>query len=237
MCNLYTSKLSRDEVRALFRHYELHDQQWSDVFEQEMTGLNSDGRVFPKYAAPAVILETGKQILDHPKWGMPGPVMPSEKSTRPKFITNVRNASSRHWTPWLAGSEVVVGKDGNTGGRCLVPAAAFSEPDENTSNPRIFRWFKRTDGLPFFFAGVWREWTGDHGTIKAPNVAKHRLYAFLTTSSAPDVQPYHSQATPLILWTAADVQRWLHGTMMEALELQKPAEAGSLIVLPEKQAA
>lgn len=39
---LYTAKLSRDEVRALFRHYELLDQLWSGVFEQEIAGLNSD---------------------------------------------------------------------------------------------------------------------------------------------------------------------------------------------------
>ena len=35
--------------------------------------------------------------------------------------------------------------------------------------------------LPFFFAGIWREWTGDRGTIAKPDVGKHRLYAFLTT--------------------------------------------------------
>ena len=35
---------------------------------------------------------------------------------------------SKHWTPWLAAAEVVVGKDKNAGGRCLVPAAAFAEP-------------------------------------------------------------------------------------------------------------
>lgn len=237
MCNLYTFKLSRDEVRGLLQHYQLIGQQWSEAFESEMAGLNADGRVFPKYPAPVVMVEDGKQILDHPKWGMPGPVFPGEKSTRPNFITNVRNTASRHWTPWLAGSEVVVGKDKNRGGRCLVPVAAFAEPDENTSNPRIFRWFKRADDLPFFFAGVWREWTGDHGTIKQPNVGKHRLFAFLTTSSAPDIQPYHSKATPLILRNAEDVQRWLHGTMLEALELQKPAEEGSLVVVPEKKAA
>ena len=129
----------------------------------------------------------------------------------------------------------MVGKDGNRGGRCLVPAAAFSEPDQNTSKPVINRWFRRADGLPFFFAGVWREWTGDHGTIKAPDVAKHRLYAFLTTDASPDVQPYHTKATPLILRTAEDVQRWLRGTMLEALELQKPAEEKSLAVLQEKK--
>ena len=34
---------------------------------------------------------------------MPGPIFPGERSTRPRFITNVRNTASRHWTPWLGG--------------------------------------------------------------------------------------------------------------------------------------
>jgi hypothetical protein len=42
----------------------------------------------------------------------------------------------------------------------------------------INRWFARSDGKPFFFAGIWREWQGDVGTIKEPNVGTHRLFAF-----------------------------------------------------------
>jgi len=237
MCNLYTMKLSRDEVRHLMAHYQLIGKEWGEIYEKEMEGLNTTGEVYPKYTAPVVIEQGGVQVLDHMRWGMPGPMLPNEKSTRPKFITNVRNTASRHWTPWLGGAEVTVGKDGNRGGRCLVPAVAFAEPDENTSKPVIFRWFKRADGLPFFFAGVWREWTGDHGTIKAPDVAKHRLFAVLTTNVCEDVKPYHQKATPLILQTAEDVQRWLRGTMMDALELQKPAPEKSLVVQPERKKA
>jgi hypothetical protein len=78
-------------------------------------------------------------------------------------------------------SSVVVGKDKNKGGRCIVPASAFAEPDRNTASPVLNRWFVRADGLPFFFAGIWREWLGDRGTEKEPNVGLHQLYAFLTT--------------------------------------------------------
>jgi putative SOS response-associated peptidase YedK len=80
-------------------------------------------------------------------------------------------------------------------------------------------------------------WEGDHGNIKAPNVASHRLFGFLTTEASEDVKPFHSKATPLLLLTAEDVRRWLNGTMMDALELQKPVEKGSLVVVPEKKAA
>ena len=39
-----------------------------------------------------------------------------------------------------------------------MPATAFAEPDRNTSKPVVIRWFRRTDGELFFFAGIWREW-------------------------------------------------------------------------------
>lgn len=237
MCNLYTYKLSRDEMRGLMQHYKLIGKQWTEL-ENEVRGMNDDGRVYPKYSAPVVIEKSGKQSLERMKWGMVGPRLPWEKAdARPKFLTNVRNTASAHWKPWLAGTDVVVGKDKNQGGRCLVPASAFAEPDEHTDNPRINRWFKRADKLPFFFAGVWREWTGDHGTIKKPDVGKHRLFAFLTTDVCADVKPVHSKATPLILRTAADVEQWLKGSMAEALELQKPAPEKTLVIVPEQKKA
>jgi hypothetical protein len=75
---------------------------------------------------------------------------------------SIRNTSSGHWKRWLAGTSVTVGKDKNAGAHCIVPVAAFAEPDKSTSKAVVNRWFGRADGLPFFFAGVWREWTGDH---------------------------------------------------------------------------
>jgi hypothetical protein len=49
---------------------------------------------------------------------------------------------------------VTVGKDKLQGGRCIVPATMFAEPDRNTSKPVVNRWFGRADGTPFFFAGI-----------------------------------------------------------------------------------
>jgi putative SOS response-associated peptidase YedK len=72
---------------------------------------------------------------------------------------------------------------------------------------------------------------------KNPDVGMHRLFATLTTSASDDVAPYHSKATPLILRSPEDVERWLTGTTLEALELQKPAPAKSLVVVPDKKKA
>jgi hypothetical protein len=64
MCNLYTYKLSRDEIRGLMQHYKLVGQQWAEVFEQEMIGKNDEALVYPKYQAPVVTLE-GKCRIKH----------------------------------------------------------------------------------------------------------------------------------------------------------------------------
>jgi hypothetical protein len=43
LCNLYTYKLSRDEIRGLLQHYKLIGQQWSELFDREMAGKNDEG--------------------------------------------------------------------------------------------------------------------------------------------------------------------------------------------------
>ena len=240
MCNLYTFKLSRDEVLGLLQHYKLVGQEWAGMFEQEMAGRNDEALVYPKYQAPLMIVRDGKLELDHMGWGMPGPVFapkPGGKPARPTFLTNVRNTASGHWKPWLAAASVTVGKDKNQGGRCIVPAMAFAEPDRNTSKPVLNRWFQRTDGVPFFFAGIWREWQGDHGTIKEPKVGLHRLYSILTTEPNGTVQPIHDKAMPVMLMTAEDVDVWLNGTLEQALSLQKPQPDEAIVVRQDREAA
>jgi putative SOS response-associated peptidase YedK len=87
------------------------------------------------------------------------------------------------------------------------------------------------------FAGIWREWQGDRGTKKAPDVGLHRLYAFLTTEPNGIVKPIHDQAMPVMLMTTEDVERWLTGTLEEALELQRPANDAAVVVRKETVAA
>jgi putative SOS response-associated peptidase YedK len=240
MCNLYTYKLSRDEIRGLMQHYKLIGTEWAEQFESEMRGQNEPALVYPNYLAPVVIDRDGARVTERLRWGMPGPAFPPKPGERPKHpgrVTNVRNTKSGHWRPWLASSSVVVGQDRNKGGRCIVPASAFAEPDRNTANPVVFRWFQRADGLPFFFAGIWREWQGDRGTKAAPNVGLHRVYAFLTTEPNGVVAPIHNKAMPVMLMTSEDIERWLTGTMDEALELQKPANDDAVVMTTEKVAA
>ena len=46
MCNLYTYKLSRDEIRGLMEHYKLVGVEWAEVFETEMAGKNDEAQVY-----------------------------------------------------------------------------------------------------------------------------------------------------------------------------------------------
>ena len=127
------------------------------------------------------------------------------------------------WRPWL-----------DRAYRCIVPASAFAEPDKNTPTGAVmWRWFTRADKLPFFFAGIWRPWTGDRGTKKAPNVGEHALFSIMTTEPNAVVEPVHEEAMPVMLMTAQDVDRWLKGTSFEnALMMQKPAADDALVVGP-----
>src|SRR5580692_11762099 len=76
--------------------------------------------IFPDKMAPVVrTAPDGVRELIMMRWGFPPPVFPGQKSLRP--VTNIRNTSSRHWTPWLKKPEH----------RCLVPVTSFAEPDNN----------------------------------------------------------------------------------------------------------
>ena len=224
MCNLYTTRLSRDEVRSLFRNRELIDKNYRDVVN-----------VYPNGEAPVMLLDTdGRVDTKDMRWGFPAP--PNIPGGRP--VTNVRNTTSNYWKPWLKAPAVTVGKD--VGGRCLVPVTKFAAPDKNTGlkthgTPSVNRWFARPDGSLFAFAGIWRTWTGDRGTKAKPDGGQHTLYSFLTTDAAEVVKPIHDKATPLILSTPEEIEIWLTGSAEEALALQKPAKPGVIVLLPLEQ--
>lgn len=217
MCNLYTMRLSRDEVRGLLQHYKLIGKEWADAVADRNDATN----IYPNYEAPVAVVRDGKRVIETMRWGFPPPPFMGSKAP----VTNIRNTASNYWKPWLKKPEQ----------RCIVPATAFSEPDRNTSKPVQFRWFARRDGQPFFFAGIWREWEGDRGTKAKPNVGRHRLFSFLTTEPNGVVEPIHNKAMPVLLMTPSDVDRWLGGTLEEALELQKPADDQAIELLPAGQ--
>lgn len=217
MCTLYTLRLSAWEVRNLMQHYKLVGREWEDVVGSRNDALE----VYPNRTGPVVVVQDGQRIVRQDMlWGFP----PTRGG---RHIVNFRNLELRMWRDWLDRER-----------RCVVPATAFSEPDRNTSKPVQWRWFRRPDGQPFFFAGIWRPWTGDRGTRKAPNVKDHILYSIMTTEPNGIVRPIHDDAMPVMLMTPEDVDRWLNsGSVEDARAMQKPAPDDAVVVLPAGEKA
>jgi putative SOS response-associated peptidase YedK len=224
MCNLYTYRMTADDMRLLKAHYNLVGREYLDVLATK----NDATSVWPNYAAPVILDRAGdgggvERVIEPMLWGMP----PPEIAGTNRGVTNVRNTRSRHWKRWL--------KD--PASRCVVPVSRFAEPGRRTSNPVVIRWFRRPDDSLFFFPGIWTEWEGDRGTKARPHVGRHRLYGFLTTDPNELVKAVRQKAMPVVLTMPAEVDHWLRAPMKEALTLQKPAAEDLLEMVPEEKRA
>jgi putative SOS response-associated peptidase YedK len=123
------------------------------------------------------------------------------------------------------------------GHRCLVPVTSFWEYDHR-SKPPVPTWFAQDDARSlFFFAGIWRPWTGTRGTKAALEVGQHLLFSFLTTEPNAVVAPVHPKAMPVLLLNEQDRETWLMGSSEAALVLQSPApdDALRIVAKGEKQ--
>lgn len=158
--------------------------------------------IYPDTMAPVVrTAEDGVREVAMLRWGFP----PPPKGSRP--VTNVRNLKSSFWRPWLKPEQ-----------RCLVPVTSFCEWTD--SRPKVTHWFALSDDRPlFWFAGIWRPWTGE----RKGEEGEHQLFAFLTAAANDTVRPIHAKAMPVILASEEACETWLTGTVEDALALQKPA--------------
>jgi putative SOS response-associated peptidase YedK len=204
MCNLYSVTSSQQAIRDLVRAM------------RDTTGnLPSSPAVYPDMMAPVVrTAADGIRELMMMRWGFPPPTNPGMS-----LVTNVRNTASHWWKPWL-----------QAGHRCLVPANSFCEWTD--SSPKVTHWFALDESRPpFFFAGIWRPWTGTRGTKANLAVGDHLLFSFLTTEANATVAPIHAKAMPVCLLTEADRETWLTGSIDAALALQRPAANDALRIV------
>lgn len=190
MCNRYASDIRK---AGMERDYYGFDE-WSETRINPMLG-NAVLEVFPKSFGPVIKRDgDGKLEWSKMRWGLPGP---------PQFggapVTNIRNVKSAHWRPLLGPAH-----------RCIVPFTAFSEyEDASPKGKKIIRWFAPPDRGVLYFAGIWREWSGDYGSKKEPNVGAHVLFSFLTTEANDLVRPVHAKAMPVVLRSESDREEWL----------------------------
>jgi putative SOS response-associated peptidase YedK len=220
MCNLYTYRVMPEEMAGLIAHFKLIGRQFAEVMRMKN---DPDVDVYPNRRAPVIVMQDGQPVARTDMlWGFP------PYGGKGPYATNYRTLNNHMWRDWLDQEH-----------RCIVPATAFAEYDDRTNRPEALRWFARTDGVPaFFFAGIWRPWTGDRGSKKAPNIGDHHLFSIMTTEPNGLVKPIHGKAMPVMLMTPEDVERWLAGkNVADALELQKAAPDDVIRIVDIEKAA
>lgn len=156
--------------------------------------------IYPRYEAPVIIAHEGERRLGPMKWGFPTEVQGATKKIT-KHVTNARNLGSGFWRSSVA----------KASRRCLVPFTQFAEPQpgkDGEGRPAQY-WFNITDQPIACFAGLWRP------TESGP------VFAFCTTEPNPLIAPLHPKAMPMILMPS-DHERWLAGSVDDALALQAP---------------
>jgi putative SOS response-associated peptidase YedK len=94
--------------------------------------------------------------------------------------------------------------------RCLVPAAGFYEWQTVGSAKQPW-YFRRRDGQPFAFAGLWDTWT-------APDGCAVESCAIITTAPNATMQPIHHRM-PLVLGADA-LDAWLDPACAEPADLE-----------------
>lgn len=215
MCNLYSFKTD------LFGWAKAHEDFLGRVLSlpagaaagEANLDLTWKPQLYPDYRAPIVVRgDDGADTAAFARWGMPSPKFALQGRKTDPGVTNIRNTASPHWRRWLSPQH-----------RCLVPLAAFSEPDQVGGTKRPI-WFELADRRPLaYFAGIRvNGWTSTR-KVKEGEITCD-LYGFLTTEAHPLVAQFHTKATPVILTTRQQCETWLTAPWDEA----KPLQTGRL---------
>lgn len=213
MCNRYASDIRKAGLEKDYWGFD----EWSETRINPILG-NAVLEVFPKSFGP-VLKRNDKGELEWAKmrWGLPGP-----RQFGGAPVTNIRNVKSPHWRPLLGPAH-----------RCLAPFTAFSEyEDASPKGKKQIRWFAPPDRGLAYFAGIWREWTGDYGSKKEPNAGAHLLFSFLTTEANELVRPVHAKAMPVVLRSDVEREEWLNAPADQVEEIQTrvlPTEALEIV--------
>ena len=125
--------------------------------------------------------------------------------------------------------------------RCIVPALSFDEPCWETGR-NVWWTFRRADGAPWGLAGLWNTWA-DKATGE---IVESYTMLTLNADACPLMSRMHKpeptraadrqDKRSVVPIEPADVDRWLHGTPTEALELVRLAPVDQFDAKPTEPA-
>jgi putative SOS response-associated peptidase YedK len=167
----------------------------------------------------AVVANTGERKAEWMRWGLI-PFWAKDASIGSRLI-NARSETI-HEKPAF--------KNAFNKRRCLVLADGFYEWKKGAGpNGRSQPYyFKRADGKPFAFAGLWEFWRGPEG---AQNAEEVRTCTIITTEANGLVKPVHERM-PVML-SGDDLWAWLGEESLVALHaLLRPYPEAEMVCHP-----
>jgi putative SOS response-associated peptidase YedK len=115
--------------------------------------------------------------------------------------------------------------------RLLVPATAFYEWRRGAGGRKQPFAFRRADGAPLAFAGLWERWRDPESGVWL------RSLTIITADAGPDVAPVHNRQ-PVVV-EPQDFERWLatgtggdSASIADLRRLLAPSPAGTLVAHP-----
>jgi len=201
------------------------------VLEAQLAaGVDPEGKpsfnVAPSRAVPAVVADDDKhRVLDVFRWGL----VP-HWAKDPKIGYKMINARAETAPTKSAYRQALARR------RCLVVVDGFYEwavPDPTDPKRKVPFYFKRADGAPITFAGLYETWW-DKSRSKEPDPESFlQTCVIITTDAGVDMEGVHDRM-PVIV-EAADRALWLDPEITEpaaVTPLLHPAPVGTLVRYP-----
>jgi putative SOS response-associated peptidase YedK len=191
MCGRYALTSTIDLLLELFRLAGLR------------LNLQPRWNIAPTQDAPVIRLENGERRIEMLRWGLV-PYWAEDPSIGSRMI-NARGETVAEKPAFRAAFRAR---------RCLIPADAFYDWPEEGKDKRPFL-FRRPDGAPFAFAGLWEKWVPEGGGVL-------ESFTIINCAARPWMARYHSR-TPVVI-APDQYDSWLDPGVDPAPFIRPPAD-------------
>lgn len=183
-----------------------------DVTEIRPTALEPSYNVAPRSDVPVVAERHGERVLDVVRWGLI-PSWAKDRSIGDRLI-NARAETLRTSNAFKRAFERR---------RCIVPADGFYEWQKIEGQRIKQPWFfRRRDGEPLAFAGLWEIW---HDRTEGDDAPRVRTCTIITTTPNEVIAPIHDRM-PVVLAESV----W--NTWLDVENRDTSSLAGFLVPMP-----